>query len=175
MRCHLEESLGRNVRAGGATRACSVHSRAARCWSAQISVCSDGADMSYGEGARSDGAVVFYGDQARPGFAVLRGSVVRSVWQAWGPGRDASSETGCAAFQVSVCRDDAVVPTGEQARPDSAVLRGLVVRTVSAAGVSGCASSSSKCSALLLCPTTGSTGLVHMCVVAFRHPHAPLS
>ena len=155
----------RSVSAGGGTGR--DVSSAGRCGAgvARNSDCREGFDLSSGE-------------RARPGSAVLRGLVVRSVSTGGGfRGCTIVIKRQCAAgvARISACRDGIDVSSGERARPDSAVLRGLVVRTVSAAGVSGCASSSSKCSALLLCPTTGSTGLVHMCVVAFRHPHAPLS
>ena len=115
----------RSVSAGGGTGR--DVSSAGRCGAgvARNSDCREGFDLSSGE-------------RARPGSAVLRGLVVRSVSTGGGFRGCTIVSKGSALL---VCPGSAIhrggahdVSSGERARPGSAVLRGLVVRSVSAGG-----------------------------------------
>ena len=64
------------------------------------------------------------------------------------------------------------VAFGMQACPCAAVLKGPVVRNVSAGGGPGCASTQFNPGALLLCPTTEYTALLLMWLLAIRHARA---
>ena len=101
-----------------------------------------------------------------------------------GPGVMCPQQGGALLLcsNIRICRNGAGVSPGEQTCPCSTVLRRFVVRSVcTGGGTRACSVSgpgraaSQQGSALLLCPTAGSVGMVSTCALASGHAHALLS
>ncbi len=155
----------RSVSAGGGPGRAASSAR--RCAAAlpHNRICRDGADVSSGE-------------RACPCSSVLRRLVVRSVSAGRGdPGVQPRQQGRCAAAlpHNRIHRDGADVSSGERACPCASVLRetggAQRRRRRGDPGVQR----PQQGGALLLCPTTGSTGMVLTCPLASRHAPAPLS
>ena len=99
----------------------------------------------------------------------LTETMVRSVCAGGGTRACSVSARQCAAAlpHNRICRKGADVCSGERACPCSSVLRGPVVRSVSAGGGTGSRvpgrAASQQGGALLLCPPTGSAEMVLNC------------